>query len=123
MARTRSVKPGQPVRNSQSGQPIMVALDLLGRRWSLRILWCLREHQHKSSRALQQECGISSPNVLMSRLKELREAGVVILEDGKGYALTDLGLKLMKAMGPLAEWADEWARQTGRADLACYGRS
>ncbi len=113
MAQSRPVKPGQPVRNSQSGQPIMVALDLLGRRWALRILWCLRHQQQKSTRVLQQECGISSPNVLMSRLKELREAGIVVLEESSG----------LESLGPLAEWADEWARQSGRDDLACYGRA
>ena len=72
---------------------------------------------------MQQECGISSPNVLMSRLKELREAGIVVLEESSGYALTELGGQLMESLGPLAEWADEWARQSGRDDLACYGRA
>jgi hypothetical protein len=36
-------KPGKPVRGSQTGRPIMTLLDLLGRRWTLRILWELRE--------------------------------------------------------------------------------
>ena len=31
------------VRGSTTGRPIMVLLDLLGRRWTLRILWELRE--------------------------------------------------------------------------------
>ena len=35
--------PGRPVRGSQTGRPIMAALDLLGRRWALRVLWELRE--------------------------------------------------------------------------------
>ena len=33
----------QRVRGSQSGRPIMALLDLLGRRWSLRIIWELRD--------------------------------------------------------------------------------
>ena len=37
------VLPGQPVRGSASGRPIMALLDLLGRRWALRILWELRD--------------------------------------------------------------------------------
>ena len=123
MSRTKVIKPGVPVRNSQSGQPIMAALDLLGRRWSLRILWCLRQGERKSSRVLQTECGISSPNVLMSRLKELRESGIVNLEEGGGYALTGLGLKLINALGPLAAWSDQWAQIVGREDLACYGKT
>ena len=31
--------PGQKVRGSQSGRPIMVLLDVLGQRWTLRVLW------------------------------------------------------------------------------------
>ena len=34
---------GQPVRGSRSGRPIMVVLDLLGRRGALRVLWELRD--------------------------------------------------------------------------------
>ena len=34
---------GRPVRGSRTGRPIMVALDLLGRRAALRVLWELRE--------------------------------------------------------------------------------
>ena len=36
------IRPGVSVRGSRSGRPIMAALDLLGRRWALRILWELR---------------------------------------------------------------------------------
>ena len=101
----------------------MVALDMLGRRWSLRILWQLRHGERFTSREIQNACDISSPNVLTSRLKELRDAGVVSLEAGGGYALTDMGKRLLSALGPLAEWADEWAINSGREDLACYNKA
>ena len=35
--------PGAPVRGSRTGRPVMALLDLLGRRWSLRVLWELRD--------------------------------------------------------------------------------
>ncbi len=35
-------KIGAPVRGSKAGRPLMVALDLLGRRATLRIFWELR---------------------------------------------------------------------------------
>lgn len=118
-----SVLPGNPVANSQSGQPIMVALDLLGRRWALRILWYLRDGEKRSSRAIQNACEISSPNVLTSRLKELRDAGIVVLQKGEGYGLTELGIELLISLRPLAQWADQWAKSVGRDDLACYEKS
>ncbi len=62
----------------------MVLLDLLGRRWSLRILWELRERP-LTSRALRAACDEASPTVLQARLSELREAGFVELVPADGY--------------------------------------
>ena len=79
-------RPGRRVRGSTSGRPIMAALDLLGRRWALRILWELREGA-LPFRALREACGDLSPAVLNTRLAELREAGIVESTDA-GYATT-----------------------------------
>ena len=43
------------VRGSRTGRPIMALLDLLGRRWTLRIMWELREGS-LTSRALRTAC-------------------------------------------------------------------
>ena len=112
------IEPGNPVRNSSSGQPIMVVLNLLGRRWALRILWELRSGERRSFRSLQECCQISSPNVLNARLKELRHAHVMDLEDRAGFGLTETGSKLLRAMHPLSLWAEDWAISVGREDLA-----
>src|SRR6201989_3623070 len=81
------------VRGSRTGRPIMVLLDLLGRRWTLRILWELRSGA-LTSRALRTACDEASPTVLNQRLKDLREAGFVELADAGGYSLTPLGQEL-----------------------------
>ena len=112
------IEPGKPVRNSESGQPIMVVLDLLGRRWALRIIWELRNGERQSFRSLQDRCQISSPNVLNTRLKELRHARVIDLKEGMGFGLTESGVSLLNAMYPLSLWAEEWAISIGREDLA-----
>ena len=101
-------KPGQRVRGSASGRPIMALLDLLGRRWALRILWELGSGA-LTFRALQDACGGTSPTVLNQRLKELRDSGLIGVEDG-GYALTRLGHQLREAIMPLVEWSRHWAR-------------
>jgi len=100
--------PGRPVRGSTTGKPIMAVLDLIGRRWTLRITWELRNGA-LGFRPLQEACGGIAPSVLNTRLAELREAGVVELS-GDGYALTRLGRGLNKALTPLFDWADEWAK-------------
>lgn len=97
------------VRGSASGRPIMAALDLFGRRWSLRILWELRNGP-RTSRALREACGGASPSVLQQRLDELRAAGLVALEPGEGYGLTALGRELELAMQPLLAWSARWAK-------------
>ncbi len=109
MAVRKSPRPGRRVRGSQTGRPIMALLDLLGRRWSLRVIWELREGG-LSFRALQQRCDGVSPTVLNTRLAELREAGVLAQREGDGYRLTHEGAGLLAALAPLDAWAKGWAR-------------
>jgi DNA-binding HxlR family transcriptional regulator len=66
------------VRGSRTGRPIMALLDLLGRRWTLRLVWDLRERPRRF-RELQESIG-ASPTIINTRLAELREAGLVALD-------------------------------------------
>ena len=99
------------VRGSATGRPIMVLLDLLSRRMTLRVLWELRDRP-LTFRALQQAAE-TNPSLLNVRLKELREARLV--EHGQeGYALSSMGRELLAAFLPLNQWAKAWARQVAR---------
>lgn len=106
------------IRGSRTGRPIMALLDLLGRRWALRVLWELRDGP-LTSRALRTACDEVSPTVLQARLSELREAGLVDHAAGRGYALTALGLELLSAFMPLYGFADRWA--AARSDTTPEG--
>jgi len=88
----------------------MAALDLLGRRWALRVLWELRDGP-LPFRELRERCDRMSTSVLNQRLTELRDAGLVESGDG-GYALTTTGARLHEALAPLDGWAKRWARAT-----------
>ena len=103
--------PGRPVRGSQTGRPVMALLDLLGRRWALRILWELREEPAATFRDLQLRCGNVSSSVLNERLRELREAGILATGDPNGYELTEEGRRLLSALAPIDEWAVRWSRR------------
>jgi DNA-binding HxlR family transcriptional regulator len=105
-------RPGTRVRGSRSGQPVMALLDLLGRRWSLRILWELRGGA-LNFRDLRARCGMLSPTILNTRLAELREAGIVELGSA-GYQLTDEGQELGKILLPFHHWAGRWAKRNAR---------
>lgn len=96
------------VRGSSTGRPIMVLLDLLGRRWALRIVWELRNGP-LTSRALRQACGDVSPTVLQARLGELRQARLVSLSPGAGYQLTELGVEMGSALLPLLVFSERWS--------------
>ncbi len=89
-------------------RPIMALLELLGRKWALRVLWELQGGP-LTFRPLQAACGGLSPTVLNRRLSELRRAGVVELEKGRGYALTIEGRALGRALLSLTGWANRWA--------------
>ena len=105
-------RPGEPVRGSDTGRPIMALLDLLGRRWALRVIWELRG-EPLSFREAQARCGGISSSVLNDRLAELRAAGIV--ENGEaGYELTDYGRELLELYPALDAWAERWAARERR---------
>ena len=113
--KARTPRPGVPVRGSESGRPVMAALDLLGRRWTLRILWELSQAP-SGFRELQRRCEHMSSSVLSTRLDELTGARVLNLH-GDAYHLTRLGEDLVEALSPLNAWSRRWAEETG-ADTA-----
>ena len=88
----------------------MVLLDLLGRRWALRIIWELRQGP-QSFRELRSRCDEVSPSVLNTRLRELRAAGILERGEEAGYRLTRHGVALCEALRPLTGWARAWARR------------
>ena len=98
------------VRGSRTGRPIMALLDLLGRRWTLRIIWELRGGS-LTSRALRIACDDASPTIVQARLSELREAALVELVAGDGYRLTPLGTELMESFQPLHRFAERWSKR------------
>lgn len=102
-------KPGQKVRGSRSGAPIMALFDLLGRRWAMGVLWTLCMHGPATFRELQNLCESISPAVLNQRLKELQEARFVEKTPG-GYAPTELGRRVQNQLVPLREIAAVWAQ-------------
>lgn len=87
----------------------MSLFDLLGRRWTLRVLWELRG-ESLTFRRLQERCGDMSSSVLNQRLRELRDAGVVEQERGEGYGLTPEGRALLDALSPSARGQTDGAR-------------
>lgn len=90
----------------------MALLDLLGRRWTLRVLWELRLGP-LTFVASRRAAGGLSQSVLALRLSELRAAGLVEASEPASYRLTAAGQELVAEMGRIDRWAD--ARAAGPA--------
>ena len=90
----------------------MALLDLLGRRWALRVIWELREGPAPTFRELRDRCGGVSSSVLTQRLHELSAAGIVE-HPGDGYWLTDQGRSLLDVVASLDAWAATWQPSVG----------
>lgn len=100
--------PASRTRGSRTGRPIMVLLDLMGRRWTMRIVWELREGA-LGFRELQARCDRMSPSVLTRRLGELERAHIAVRDATGAWMLTALGRELLERFLPVIEWAEDWA--------------
>jgi DNA-binding HxlR family transcriptional regulator len=99
---------------------LLVAFDLLGRRWALRVLWELREGS-LGFRALQERCEGMSSSVLRDRLTELTGADLLETDDAGRYGLSPDGRGLLQSLEPLSSWAEEWGAATRRRAAAVTG--
>jgi DNA-binding HxlR family transcriptional regulator len=95
--------------------PVEDALDLLGRRWALRIVWELRRNTLSFSE-LRRRTGIS-PSVLSARLGDLAGGGVVEADSGRRYRLSGRGRELARVLYELNRWAEQ-PRVSSRSELA-----
>lgn len=82
-------------------------LELLEARYAMRVLWALRDGHAQTFRLLQDSVGGVTPNTLNTRIKELREAGLVH-HNNEGYIVTPSGAELLKRLGDLPAFAARW---------------
>jgi DNA-binding HxlR family transcriptional regulator len=114
VTRTAPPRPGHHVRGSTSGRPLMAAMDLLGRRWALRILWELRDGP-TGARKLRAKCDGMSSSVLYDRLRDLHASGLIERTDDDAYVLSRMGASLGVALKPLVAWSEAWATSLGES--------
>src|SRR6476620_4235682 len=82
-------------------------MALLEARYAIRVLWALRDGHPQTFRLLQDSVGGITPNTLNTRIKELREAGLVN-HGSDGYIVTPVGSDLLKRMNDLPAFASKW---------------
>lgn len=88
-------------------------LSLLESRYAMRVLWALRDGHPQTFRLLQDSVGGITPNTLNTRIKELREAGLMGHGD-EGYVVTAAGADLLRRLSELPAFATRWAAAQAR---------
>ena len=83
-------------------------LGLLEARYAMRVLWALKDGHGQTFRLLQDSVAGITPNTLNTRIKELREAGL-LTHVNEGYCLTPAGVDLVKRLGDLPAFAARWS--------------
>ncbi|MEV5649594.1 helix-turn-helix domain-containing protein [Nocardia sp. NPDC052254] len=80
------------------------AMELLGQRWMLRIVWEL-EPGPLGFLELRRRMDHCSSSILSVRLQALQAAAIIVKRADKVYELTDAGAGLGRALHPLWTWA------------------
>ena len=93
--------------SSKENAAVGQLLSLLEARYAMRVLWALRDGHPQTFRLLQDSVGGITPNTLNTRLKELREAGLVG-HGSEGYIVTPMGSDLLKRLSDLQAFAIKW---------------
>ncbi|AMO21855.1 hypothetical protein GCM10027034_00130 [Ramlibacter solisilvae] len=94
--------------SSKENAAVSQLLGLLEARYAIRVLWALRDGHAQTFRLLQDSVGGITPNTLNTRIKELREAGLVH-HGNEGYMVTPAGSDLLKRLGELPAFAAKWS--------------
>jgi DNA-binding HxlR family transcriptional regulator len=95
-----------------SPESLQDLIELLARRHSLAAFWELRGPA-QPFRTLARRLGISEDR-LSQRLRELREAGLVQVDEGGDYRLSSEGRRLLDVLVRLSGFAEAWAAMTPR---------
>ncbi len=94
--------------SSKDNAAISQLLRLLESRYAMRVLWALKDGHAQTFRLLQDSVGGITPNTLNTRIKDLREAG--LMDHGPdGYFVTPSGADLLKRISDLQAFAGRWA--------------
>ena len=93
--------------SSKENAAIHQLFERLECRYALRVLWALRDGHPQTFRLLQDSVGGITPNTLNTRIKELREAGLMT-HGSYGYGVTPSGADLLKRLNDLQAFAGKW---------------
>ena len=95
--------------------PLILALDMIGGKWKLPILWYLSHSEHLRFSELRRRVSGVTSMMLSKCLRELESDGIVSRTELSSapprveYALTDSGRALVPILNGLYAWAEAHA--------------
>jgi DNA-binding HxlR family transcriptional regulator len=101
-----------PPESAGTPEPLQALIDLLARRHALAAFWELRGPA-QPFRTLARRLGVAEDR-LSQRLRELREAGLVQVDEGGDYRLSSEGRRLLDSLQRLSDFSEGWAAMTPR---------
>ncbi|OOM78376.1 putative HTH-type transcriptional regulator YybR [Clostridium puniceum] len=93
--------------------PVIYALDIVGQKWRLPIMWCLLELEPIRYNELKRKIKGITNMMLTKSLKELEEQNLIVrtqyetIPPKVEYSLTERGRALLPALNELKKWGEE----------------
>jgi DNA-binding HxlR family transcriptional regulator len=107
MSRSSRIRTSANPSETALPEPLRELVDLLARRHALAAVWELRGPA-QPFRVLVQRLGAAEAQV-SQRLRELRESGLIEVDEAGDYRLTGEGRRLLDQLEGLASYAEGWA--------------
>lgn len=110
-----TIKTAAEEKNNRCGQicPIVFAMNLIGQKWKIPILWNLAEYSSLHYNELKRLIAPITNTMLTRCLRELEECRLVLrvnhntIPPSVEYRLTERGVSLMPALQELYRWGRE----------------
>lgn len=93
--------------------PVIYALDIVGQKWKLPIMWCLSTKDSTRYNELKRKVKGITNMMLTKSLKELEEYKLIVrtqyetIPPKVEYSLTERGKALLPTLNELAIWDEE----------------
>jgi DNA-binding HxlR family transcriptional regulator len=99
--------------NDEAKCPLIYALEIIGQKWKLPIMWYLFENDFTRYNELKRKVKGITNMMLSKSLKELEEHNLIVriqyetIPPKVEYSLTERGKKLLPALNELSKWGEE----------------
>lgn len=109
--------PGFEYNGKKYNNPVELALDVIGGKWKMPILWRLNRNVWRYGE-LRKDLGIITHKMLTEQLKDLEKEGLIerkvypVVPPKVEYRITRKGKTIIPIIESLREWGDKFKNET-----------